>query len=146
LEREVVQQAYLQQIGSRRTGKRWVIELIKKLWHFAWDLWEHRNGILHKQNNISLEAKKTTTKEKARKLYYKASLTLAQTNMAYLLFTPLTQLLTRLLAYLEAWIAQTSQAIKVQLQMDRRRRRIIHQMRECLRGWLIAWCYNNNNS
>jgi hypothetical protein len=23
-------------------------ELIKKLWGVAWDLWEHRNGILHK--------------------------------------------------------------------------------------------------
>ncbi|MFN9979508.1 MAG: hypothetical protein ACK53Y_06325, partial [bacterium] len=128
----------LQQIGSRRTGKRWVIELIKKLWHIAWDLWEHRNGILHKQNNISLEAKMTATKEKARKLYYMTSLTLAQTNTAYMLSTPLTQLLTRSLAYLEAWIAQTSQAIEVQLQMDLSRRRSVHWMRECLREWLIA--------
>jgi hypothetical protein len=134
----VVQQAYLQQIGSRRTGKHWVIELIKKLWHIAWDLWEHRNGILHKQNNISLEAKMTATKEKARKLYYMTSLTLAQTNTAYMLSTPLTQLLTRSLAYLEAWIAQTSQAIEVQLQMDLSRRRSVHWMRECLREWLIA--------
>ena len=134
----MVQQAYLQQIGSRRTGKHWVIELIKKLWHIAWDLWEHRNGILHKQNNISLEAKMTATKEKARKLYYMTSLTLAQTNTAYMLSTPLTQLLTRSLAYLEAWIAQTSQAIEVQLQMDLSRRRSVHWMRECLREWLIA--------
>jgi hypothetical protein len=26
-----------------------MIELIKKLWGVAWDLWEHRNGILHKK-------------------------------------------------------------------------------------------------
>jgi hypothetical protein len=26
-------------------------ELIKKLWGVAWDLWEHRNGILHKKES-----------------------------------------------------------------------------------------------
>ena len=31
---------------SKRTGKRWVIELIKKLMNVSWDMWDHRNGIL----------------------------------------------------------------------------------------------------
>jgi hypothetical protein len=37
-------------LRSQQTGKRWMIELIKKLWGVAWDLWEHRNGILHKKD------------------------------------------------------------------------------------------------
>ncbi len=36
-----VQQAYYSNIQSPRTGKRWTIELIKKLWLVAWDQWEH---------------------------------------------------------------------------------------------------------
>ena len=44
------QQEYYQWIGSRRTGKRWVIALIKKLWQIAWDLWDNRNEFLHKTN------------------------------------------------------------------------------------------------
>jgi len=32
---------------SRRSGRRWVAELIKKLWNVSWDMWAHRNGILH---------------------------------------------------------------------------------------------------
>jgi hypothetical protein len=34
-------------LQSYQSGKRWLIELIKKMWNIAWDLWEHRNGILH---------------------------------------------------------------------------------------------------
>ena len=39
-----VQQAYLDFIESKLSGKRWLIELIKKTWDIAWDLWEDRNG------------------------------------------------------------------------------------------------------
>ena len=34
---------------SRRTGFRWTVALIKKLQGIAWDMWEHRNGILHNE-------------------------------------------------------------------------------------------------
>jgi hypothetical protein len=40
---------YTVALKSRQSGKRWMTELIKKLWGVAWDLWEHRNGILHKK-------------------------------------------------------------------------------------------------
>jgi hypothetical protein len=53
---EACQQVYLTFIKSRRTGKRWVVQLIKRLWDIAWDLWERRNGILHeKSNHVSRE-------------------------------------------------------------------------------------------
>jgi hypothetical protein len=32
---------------SRRSGFRWTVALVKKLQDIAWDMWEHRNGILH---------------------------------------------------------------------------------------------------
>merc|ERR1711954_92293 len=34
------QEAYFKWLGMRRTGERWVVELIKKLWGIAWDLWQ----------------------------------------------------------------------------------------------------------
>jgi hypothetical protein len=40
-----VQETYFKFIGSQRSGKRWLVALIKKLWLTAWDLWEDRNGI-----------------------------------------------------------------------------------------------------
>ena len=40
-----VQDTYFRYIGSRRSGKRWLIALINKVWLTAWDLWEDRNGV-----------------------------------------------------------------------------------------------------
>lgn len=50
------QQAFLTSKGSRRTGLRWVIALIQKLWDVAWDQWQHRNGILHDKDSEVLQA------------------------------------------------------------------------------------------
>jgi hypothetical protein len=55
-----IQQEYLEFLGRRNTGRKWVRELIKKLWGVAWDMWEHRNGILHD----------TITPAKLRKIAY----------------------------------------------------------------------------
>jgi hypothetical protein len=44
---EEVQQRYFVWRKKRQTGKRWLAAIIRKLWDVAWDLWEHRNGILH---------------------------------------------------------------------------------------------------
>ena len=44
---EVPQQQYYQAIRSRRTSKGWASAVIKKLFLTAWDMWDHRNQILH---------------------------------------------------------------------------------------------------
>jgi hypothetical protein len=54
-----VQQRYYDYIGSRRTGKRWLIAVITKLWDIAWDLWMDRNGentrIKERRDRVLLE-------------------------------------------------------------------------------------------
>jgi hypothetical protein len=45
------QSAYYRMISSRRTGLRWTVAIITKLWDVAWDLWEQRNGFLHDSAN-----------------------------------------------------------------------------------------------
>jgi len=44
---EEAQQEYYLWIQSKRTGLRWLSALIRKLWDLAWDMWDHRNQILH---------------------------------------------------------------------------------------------------
>ena len=34
----------------KKTGKRWTISLIQKLWLVSWDMWRFRNGIQHSQS------------------------------------------------------------------------------------------------
>ena len=48
LEWAMAQDAYLKWLGVRKTGKRWLVELIKKMWEISWDVWQDRNETLHR--------------------------------------------------------------------------------------------------
>ena len=48
LEWAKAQQKYYEWIGVRKTDKRWVVAMIKKLWQISWTLWIDRNDLLHK--------------------------------------------------------------------------------------------------
>ena len=52
-----VQQRYYEFVGSRRTGRRWLISLIKKFWEIAWDLWKDRNRVNALQKEARLHSK-----------------------------------------------------------------------------------------
>ena len=47
------QDRYYKWIGIRKTGKRWVVALIKKLWEIAWDIWDDRNSTLHNTSMVA---------------------------------------------------------------------------------------------
>lgn len=51
------QQLHLDALSTRRTGERWLAALIVKMWEVSWDLWDHRNGILHNNENSVKYAK-----------------------------------------------------------------------------------------
>ena len=40
-----VQERHFAFIHVKRSGKRWLTEVIKQLWNVAWDLWDHRNSV-----------------------------------------------------------------------------------------------------
>ena len=46
------QQKYYEWIGSKKSGNRWMTNLIKKLWDMSWIAWDHRNTILHDEDNV----------------------------------------------------------------------------------------------
>jgi Reverse transcriptase (RNA-dependent DNA polymerase) len=46
------QELYYKSIGSRKSGLRWTVALLKKLWNIAWDLWSHRNGLEHHNDAV----------------------------------------------------------------------------------------------
>lgn len=47
----ICQQSHYDHIGKRNTGKRWLIELLKKLMNTAWDRWNTRNTERWKPGN-----------------------------------------------------------------------------------------------
>jgi hypothetical protein len=40
-----VQERHFKFLHLRRSGKRWLTEIIKQLWNVSWDLWDHRNQV-----------------------------------------------------------------------------------------------------
>lgn len=46
-----IQQAYLVSLQSKISVKRWSSAIIQKLWLIAWDMWDHRNQILHDKDH-----------------------------------------------------------------------------------------------
>ncbi len=41
------QQYYYDWLGRRKTGRRWLVAITVKLLNLSWDMWDHRNKILH---------------------------------------------------------------------------------------------------
>jgi hypothetical protein len=145
LEWAALQQAYLDLLGSRRIGKRWVTELIKKLWQIAWDLWEPRKGSLHENINRVLTTIEQTLKSKVRENFYRASRLLHHTPDLYLLATPLSQVLLWSTEYQAAWVTQVTQAISHHTECLTSRRRDRNQMRDTLHRWLSRARKKNNS-
>ena len=52
---EQLQRDYLHQMESKRNAGRWIQELIKKLWNVSWDMWDSRNGEVHKNQTTRKE-------------------------------------------------------------------------------------------
>jgi hypothetical protein len=51
-------QASFKQSGF--TGKRWSTAIIKKLWGVAWDMWEHWNHVLRKEQEALFRQQENT--------------------------------------------------------------------------------------
>ena len=60
---------------SNKNGRRWLSAIIKKLWNIAWDLWEHRNGIVHDKQAGMTAAK---LQQEVRNEFQKGSANLPQ--------------------------------------------------------------------
>ena len=42
---QLAQQSYYSKIGSKVSGHRWVVALIRKGWQISWDMWDHRCAV-----------------------------------------------------------------------------------------------------
>jgi hypothetical protein len=85
------QQDYLDYLGRRNAGKRWLIVLTTKLLNISWDLWDHRNSILHHKDHPWKQLEHAVMNEQIDKEYNQGPLNLDQG---------------------EQWLCHTSQQVK----------------------------------
>jgi hypothetical protein len=107
----IAQQAYYHTIRSRRNGKRRTIELIKKLWAIAWDLWEHCNGVLHETLNVVSITELHRLNRRVTDAYTTLRSVLLPAHDRHLISVTLPRLLKEDLVYKEVWLRKALAAL-----------------------------------
>lgn len=134
----IAQQEYYKLIGSLKSGKRWMIALIKKLWLIAWDMWEHRNGILHEKENTQVMTQERHLNNKVAKLYSDAIQFLSLSEDSYMLSIPISQLLQKPILYIKTWLETAQTVILRHKEWQGSAVRSLLWMRKALKIWLTT--------
>ena len=96
------QEQYFKTLHRRNSGRRWLAALITKFWQVAWDLWEHRNGILTAKDNgqLALLLKQDITLE------YSKGFQQLPPDLRRLARVPIAQVLKRSLKQQKEWLGR----------------------------------------
>jgi hypothetical protein len=93
-------------LGSSKSPRRWIIALIQKLWDVSWDMWSHRNGLLHDRNTGS----KAILLQNTIQDLMRSPLNSVSLPNRYLLRQDLNRLLSASQSYQSSWIARVDAA------------------------------------
>jgi hypothetical protein len=128
-----IQQLYYIMIRSCWSGKRWVVSIINKMWNTAWDLWDHKNGLIHEQTNVNMTANEHNVNQRIPRTYFNHHHTSLPKEDHHLISSSLKQMLSKPIAYKSEWIRQWDITIaRVHLLV----RSQTQQMRRSLYNWL----------
>ena len=127
------QQTQYDETGSRKTGKRWVVALIRKLWNTAWDMWQHRNEV---QNHTVLGALADTVQRQVKEQFRIGPTGL--TRQARLMFRGGIQsvLLYRSLPAQQAWLRRVTTARERYAQQQKEGQQEMERMRTSMATFL----------
>ena len=130
-----VQEAYYRSLGSRRTGLRWTVAIINKLWDIAWDLWEQRNGILHDKEYQEQLQNLPGINNEVRYQYQKGGATLPR-RLWFLFEGPLEELLETSMKYKQKWLRSVMVARRAADEREAAQDQSLQGSRQLLRAWL----------
>jgi hypothetical protein len=131
-----IQDSFYRSMNSNKTGRQWLISLIKRVWQIAWELWAHRNDILHQQENAVRDEEENPLNRKVRHLYFKAYSVLKNTLDGCLLKVQLLDLEKKSVIYRREWATKTELALACATILGRRRNRKLQKMRATMKRWL----------
>jgi len=131
---------YYKIIRSHRTGRCWTVAILQKLWNIAWDMWEHRNGILHEQENLVTRSMIIQLNARVSRVYIDLSLRALRHNDRHLVHLSLSALLKKDTNYKVTWLSIAEPALgEGRSEAWRSRTRTDHmvqRMRRCMFSWL----------
>ena len=97
-----LQSSHYKSISSTRSATRWATLLITSLWDIVHQLWNHRNDIIHSNNNIQLLSGINTLKDSIREEHARGDTQLPSVYSSYF-HLPLSSLLSKNCTYLKRW-------------------------------------------
>lgn len=140
MEWQKCQQAFYERIRSRKSGLRWITALIKKLWGIAWGLWEHRNEVLHHQDNVVSSAFIRSLDRKITKTYNELAQCMLLDKDRHLLHLRLHRILAKDLQYKNVWLDNATLALQATRHRNWSRMEqeqcSVTRMRSNMRTWL----------
>ena len=113
-----------------------MISLNKRVWQIVWELWEHRNEVLHCQENVIKEDELDKRIRQIRHLFFKAYSALKNTRDGYLLAVPLASLEKKSSTYMTEWITKTKLALICATRKGEKKQAYLHRMRVTMKSWL----------
>ncbi len=105
------QEQYWLQWRRKKSSKRWVTELIKKLWNISWDMWAHRNGVLHDAQQRHVDIIDSGINDRVTALYRWGVHAVPRDAIRFF-HTPLEDLLEHASEYKAKWIRSVEAAIE----------------------------------
>jgi hypothetical protein len=103
-----IQDRHFLRIRKKRSGKRWLTAVIRRMWDISWDLWDHRN-------QVQLDRKKEDRRAKNSvniRYEYGLGANGLDTHAAKLFEATLAEILTFKLSKQEAWLRRITLARK----------------------------------
>jgi hypothetical protein len=115
-----------------KTGGCWAVALIKKLWDTAWDMWEHRNEVLHERENLVTKSMGIHLNHRVTRVFLDLCSRPLHANDCHLVWLPLSKLLERTVNYKTQWLTVAERALREEgrqaWQANTRTRRMVSGM------------------
>ena len=131
-----VQEEHYRQIRSQRSAKRWTRMLIRKLILVSWDMWRHRNGILHGTSSTKHRKLQEGLQEQAASQFAQGLVGLLQRDHHLLNRRPLSEVQALPVGRLELWAESIELARTRFKEVQERTRNTYSRERNFMRSWL----------
>ena len=131
-----VQSEHFKSIQSRRTGRPWLTGLIRQVWDLSFQMWEHRNNILHSDYSPHQLAKLERLRTQAREQFLQGTRGLLPQDHHFL--QDKYHVLALDLPSLEVWCKSVSLAREAQPQTVLLQRRRLSKARAFMQSWLFS--------
>jgi len=133
------QQRYYTLLRSGKTGRRWAGAIVVKLWNIAWDMWEHRNGILHERENLVVRAMQHHLNAKVTRVYLNLSSRLLRYTDRHLVYLSLQDLLRKDNNYKATWLSVAEPSLREERAATWHRGTQHGRMMQGMRRGLFSW-------